>query len=194
MNANNFRLWVRVLLCGAILFGTRQAIRGEDSLDRRIEKSDLIIVAVFDELKLSGEYRVQASGSIHYPLLGDVDVAGKTTAEVASSLKQKLGEDYLVNPEVTVLVKQYRLRTVTVIGKVMKPGPVLLPDEERMDIIQAIAQAGGFQPTANENRIAFSRGGKTVSYKFKQLRAIKTEEKKVWLEPGDVIDVAESVF
>ena len=194
MNAKNFRLWVPVLLCCAVMFGTRQAIRGEDSSDRRIEKSDLIIVAVFDELKLSGEYRVQASGSIHYPLLGDVDVAGKTTAEVANDLKQKLGEDYLVNPEVTVLVKQYRLRTVTVIGKVMKPGPVLLPDEERMDIIQAIAQAGGFQPTANENRIAFSRGGKTVSYKFKQLRAIKTEEKKVWLEPGDVIDVAESVF
>ncbi len=166
----------------------------EDAEDRRIERSDLIIVAVFDELKLSGEYRVQAGGTIHYPLLGDIEVAGKTPTAVATELKQKLGEDYLVNPEVTVFVKQYRSRTVTVIGKVTKPGPVLLPEEEKMDMIQALAQAGGFQPTANENKIRFSRGGKTTTYKFKDLKKIADDRKKVWLEPGDVIEVEESVF
>lgn len=169
-------------------------VRGDDAGDRRIERSDLIIVAVFDEPKLSGEYRVQAGGTIRYPLLGNVEVAGKTPTEVASELNKKLGEDYLVNPEVTVLVKQYRSRTVTVMGKVMRPGPVLLPEEERMDIIQALAQAGGFQPTANKNKIRFSRGGKMTNYKFKELTRIADDNKKVWLEPGDVIEVEESTF
>src|SRR5688572_33422737 len=85
------------------------ALLGADEVqDRRIEPSDLIIVAVFDETKLSGEYRVEAGGTIRYPLLGDIKVAGKTPTEVANDLNKKLGEDYLVKPEVTVLVKQYR--------------------------------------------------------------------------------------
>jgi polysaccharide export outer membrane protein len=170
------------------------SVRGEDVEDRRIERSDLIIVAVFDEPKLSGEYRVQAGGTIRYPLLGDVEVAGKTPTEVANELNKKLGEDYLINPEVTVLVKQYRIRSVTVMGKVMKPGPVLLPEEEKMDIILALAHAGGFQPTANQNKIRFTRGGQMITYKFKDLKKIGEDEKKIWLEPGDVIEVEESVF
>ena len=178
----------------SFLFSTSISLRGDDAEDRRIERSDLIIVSVYDEPRLSGEYRVQAGGAVRYPLLGSVDVAGKTPTEVADELKKRLGEDYLVNPEVTVLVKQYRPRTVTVIGKVIKPGPVLLPEEERMDIIQALAQAGGFQPTANQNKIALSRTGKTTLYKFKDLVTITDDRKKIWLEPGDVIDVKESTF
>jgi len=167
---------------------------GEDAEDRRIERSDLIIVAVYDEPKLSGEFRVQAGGTIRYPLLGDIEAAGKTTGEVANDLTKKLGEDYLVNPEVGVTVKQYRTRTVTVIGKVMKPGPVPLLEEEPMDIIQALAYAQGFQPTANQGKILFTRKGKTTVYRMKDLRKITDEKKKVWLEPDDIIEVKESTF
>jgi polysaccharide export outer membrane protein len=186
-------LWARfalflIVLCLPIL------LRGDEVEDRRIERSDLLIVAVFVEPKLSGEYRVQAGGTIRYPLHGSIEVAGKTPTEVADDLNKKLGEDYLVDPEVTVLVKQYRPRTVTVIGKVTKPGPVLLPEEERMDIVQALAQAQGFQPTANQSKIALSRSGKTTVYKFKDLVKITDDNKKIWLEPGDVIDVKESTF
>jgi polysaccharide export outer membrane protein len=186
-------LWKRFGLF-FVAFCLPMLLRSEDVEDRRIERSDLLIVAVFDEPKLSGEYRVQAGGTIRYPLLGSIEVAGKTPTEVADDLNKKLGEDYLVDPEVTVLVKQYRPRTVTVIGKVMKPGPVLLPEEERMDIVQALAQAQGFQPTANQSKIALSRNGKTTVYRFKDIVQIVDENKKIWLEPGDVIDVKESTF
>jgi polysaccharide export outer membrane protein len=169
-------------------------VAAEEGADRRIETGDVIIIEVFDEKTLSVERRVQKSGTITYPLLGEVDVAGKTTAEIASILKEKLGKDYLVNPDVTVNVKQYRLRTVSVIGKVMKGGPVPLPEEERMSIIEAIAQAGGFQPTANENKIEFSRKGKTTAYRYRDLIKVTEDSKKIWLEPGDVIDVKESIF
>jgi protein involved in polysaccharide export with SLBB domain len=165
-----------------------------EALDRPIERSDLIIIEVFGERDLSVERRVQAGGTIRYPLLGDIDVAGKTTTELSRLLTKRLGEDYLVNPEVEVTVKQYRSRTVAVIGKVLKPGPVLLPEEERMDIIQAISFAGGFSPNANENRILHTRKGKTTTYSMKEIKAISDDEKRVWLEPGDVIEIREAFF
>jgi len=180
--------WVIGLMLGPLF------ARAEDITDRRIEHSDLLIIEVLNEKNLSVECRVQKGGTIRYPLLDDVELGGKTPGEVATLLKEQLGADYLVNPEVMVNVKQYRSRTVSVIGKVMKAGPVQLPEEERMDIIQAIAQAGGFQPNAKESKILFTRNGKTVTYNFKDLKKITDENKKVWLEPGDVIEVKESFF
>jgi polysaccharide biosynthesis/export protein len=166
----------------------------DDLDDRPIASSDIIIIEVFEEKNLCVERRVQASGTISYPLLGTVEVAGKTPGEVARLLADRLGADYLVNPEVTVSVKQYRSRTISVIGKVNKEGAVVLPEEQKMDVMEAIAFAGGFQPTANQNRIEVTRSGKTTAYRFEDLKKITDESKKIWLQPGDVIYVRERFF
>jgi hypothetical protein len=84
-------------------------------------------------------------------------------------------------------------RPVVVIGKVMKAGPIRLPEQEKIDIVQALALAGGFQPTANQNKIEFSRNGQTTKYRFRDLKN-SDESKRLWLEPGDMIEVKESVF
>ena len=85
----------------------------EDGNDRKIAASDIIIVEVFGEKDLSGEHRVQQSGTIKYPLLGSVDVSGKTPGEVATLITQRLEADFLVDPQVNVMVKEYRMRTVS---------------------------------------------------------------------------------
>ncbi|MFO1499091.1 MAG: polysaccharide biosynthesis/export family protein [Verrucomicrobiota bacterium] len=170
------------------------AARAEDADDRRIAPSDIIIVEVFGEKDLCGEHRVQQGGTIKYPLLGNVYVAGKTPSEVATVLAEKLEADYLVDPQVNVMVKEYRLRTVSVIGKVNREGAVELPAEQKIDIIEGIARAGGLSPLANKNKIELSRNGKTTMYKFDDVKKIKDPQKKVWLEPGDVIYVHESLF
>src|SRR5690349_7276791 len=64
--------------------------RKDDIYDRKIVSSDIIIVEVFGEKDLSGEHRVQQSGTIKYPLLGSLEVAGKTPAEVGQLLQAKL--------------------------------------------------------------------------------------------------------
>jgi polysaccharide export outer membrane protein len=173
--------------------GKSRGALGDDS-DRSIQSGDIIIVDVFGEKDLSGEHRVQKGGTIKYPLLGSVDVAGKTPSQVADMLQHKLEADYLVAPQVNVMVKEYRSRTVSVIGKVNKEGAVDLPAEQRIDIVEGIARAGGFQPTANKNRIELSRNGKTTTYKFDELKKETNPDKKIWLEPGDVIFVRESFF
>jgi len=181
------------LLFGACFLG-RSPVLADNAVDRKIAPSDIIIVEVLGEKDLSGEHRVQQTGIIKFPLLGTVDVAGKTPTEVAQVLTQKLEADFLVDPQVNVMVKEYRLRTVSVIGKVSKEGSVELPAEQKIDIVEAIARAGGFLPVANKNKIELSRNGKTTVYRFEDLRSVKNPDKKVWLEPGDVIYVHESFF
>jgi len=170
---------------------TDDAVEG----DHKIAPLDIINIDVVGEKDLSKEnLRVSSSGTITFPFLGSVEVKGKTPAEVEHLLKEKLGEDYLVNPQVIVTVKEYRSRTVSVIGQVNKPGNIALPAEQRMGILEAIAQAGDLAKSANKNRIEVSRNGKTQKFTLDDLKKDTNPEKKFWLEPGDVVYVHESFF
>src|SRR5579871_4212071 len=91
-------LLAALVVAPALLRCTR--VSAEDITDRKIAASDIIIVEVFGEKDLSGEHRVQQTGIIKFPLLGTVEVAGKTPTEVAAILTQKLETDYLVDPQV----------------------------------------------------------------------------------------------
>lgn len=168
--------------------GPREA---EETIDRKIEPADTVIIDVFGEKDFSGEHRVQAGGTITFPLLGIVKVGGRTTSEVAIDLADRLRDGYLKDPQVTVNVKEYRLRTVSVMGFVEKPSAVKMPSEFRIDILEAIAEAGGFSRTANKNKIDLTRNGKTTTYSFDQLRKQTDSRKRIWLQPGDVIYVHE---
>jgi len=162
--------------------------------DHRLAPLEIILVDVFGEKELSREVRVQASGKISFPLLGDVDVSGKTTSEVEKILKELLGKDYLVDPQVTVTVKDYRQRYVNMIGQVVKPGAIPLPGEEKWTILDAIGQAGGLTRVANQNRIEFSRQGHVQTFSLNQLKKTSDPAKKIILEPGDTISVRESTW
>ena len=163
--------------------------------DHKIAPLDIINIDVVGEKDLSKDnLRVSSSGTITFPFLGSVEVKGKTPAEVENLLKEQLGKDYLVNPQVIVTVKEYRSRTVSVIGQVNKPGNIALPAEQKMGILEAIAQAGDLAKSANKNRIEVSRKGKTQKFTLDDLKKDTSPDKKFWLEPGDVIYVHESFF
>ncbi len=162
--------------------------------DHKIAPLDIIMVDVVGEKDLSKELRVSSSGTITFPFLGSLEVKGKTPAEVENLLKEKLGKDYLVDPQVIITVKEYRSRTVLVIGQVNKPGLIALPAEQKMGILEAIGQAGDLTKSANKNRIEVSRKGKTQKFTLDDLKKDTSPGKKLWLEPGDVIYVHESFF
>jgi protein involved in polysaccharide export with SLBB domain len=162
--------------------------------DHKIAPLDIITIDVVGEKDLSKELRVSTSGTITFPFLGSIEVKGKTPAEVESLLKEKLEKDYLVDPQVIITVKEYRSRTVSVIGQVNKPGVIALPAEQKLGILEAIAQAGDLTKSANKNRIEVSRKGKTQKFTLDDLKKDTNPEKKFWLEPGDVIYVHESFF
>ena len=182
-----------VLVCAGALCGKWTGRAGEivDG-DHKIAPLDILTIDVVGEKDLSKELRVSSSGTITFPFLGSIEVKGRTPAEVETLLKEKLGKDYLVDPQVIVTVKEYRTRTVSVIGQVNKPGVIPLPAEQKMDILEAIAQAGDLTKAAKKSGIEVSRKGKTYKFTLEELKKESDPEKKFWLEPGDIITVRES--
>jgi polysaccharide export outer membrane protein len=107
---------------------------------------DVLAVTVFNETQLSGRYRVENDGHFSYPFLGRIKAGGATLAEVASTLKSRLADGYLRNPQVTVEVEQFRSQSVFVIGEVRTPGKYMLSGA--VSLIEALAQAGSVTPQA----------------------------------------------
>lgn len=164
--------------------------------DYKISPQDVLIIHIIGEQPdFPIEQRVSGEGYINFPFLETVKAAGKTTMEVAALIRKRLmDEDFFVDPQVLVNVKEYRQETVNVFGQVMKPGPVQLPAERRMDIVEAINLAGGFTGKANRGKILLTRKGETRTYSWDKLIRIQEDAEKVWMEPGDTIDVKESIF
>ena len=177
-----------LLLAGSGSFNSFSQARS----DYKIAPNDIIVIDVFGEKDLSKEFRVSASGTINYYFLGEVQVAGKTTTEVREALTTELNRDYLVDPQVSVDVKEYRIREVFVNGQVNKPGAIPLTGEQELTILGALSRAGGFTPRASENKIKFTRPGqKERSFTFDQL---KDPRNNIVLIPGDIIEVGDKLL
>lgn len=164
-----------------------------DAEDRPIAPQDLLGIVIVGEAGLPTDYRVSASGEIQFPFIGIVKVSGLTPREAARKLEQELSKDYFVKPEVLVTVKEYRLDYVIVIGQVNRPGNLPLSPEQRMDILDAIARAGGLTRLA-KNEVEFIREGKREKISLDRLKKESDPAKKIWLRPGDILEVKEAVF
>ena len=115
--------------------------------DYEVGPGDVIEVAVYGNDDLSRIPTVQTNGSISLPLLGEVQVAGLTVAEVQRKITNLLAKDYLVNPQVEVKVRDYNSQYVSVVGEVNTPGRKPLRGKTRL--IDLLSEGGGFKPTAS---------------------------------------------
>ena len=129
---------VAVLMICSLLSSWVQAA----DADYRLGPGDLLRVNVFGSPELSGEVRVSESGNITYPLIGQVPVAGKSPTQIEALLvAQFTGGGYLKQPQVSVLVMEYRSQKVSVLGHVSKPGQYSLTTSAR--VLDVLAEAGG---------------------------------------------------
>lgn len=115
--------------------------------DYEVGPGDVIEVAVYGNDDLSRIPTVQTNGSISLPLLGEVQVAGLTIAEVQRKITNLLAKDYLVNPQVEVKVRDYNSQYVSVVGDVNSPGRK--PIRGRMRLIDVLIEAGSFKTSAS---------------------------------------------
>ena len=102
---------------------------------------DELRITVFDEAALSGTYLVDGDGSITFPLLGRVSVDGLTLREVQDEITRQLGDGFLVNPQVSSQIEEYRRQSVYVLGEVGSPGIYRLSGN--LNLIEVLVQAGG---------------------------------------------------
>jgi len=155
---------------------------------------DSIEVRVYQESELTGVFRVDWTGKIEYPLLGQIEVSGKNTDEIATVIRNKLQDGYVKSPQVSVLMKELNSKKIFVLGQVSKPGAI--PYEDNMSIVNAIGLAGGLTTSAAPNRAKITRVVNNKERKVTvRLNDIgKGEEKNLTLYPGDIIYIPESLF
>jgi polysaccharide export outer membrane protein len=113
-----------------------------------IGPEDVLTVTVFNEPSLSGRFRVENDGQFNYPFLGRVRAGGATLSDVAATLKTKLADGYLRNPQVTVDVDQFRSQSVFVMGEVRAPGKYVLSGT--VSLLEVLAQAGSTTSLAGQ--------------------------------------------
>jgi protein involved in polysaccharide export with SLBB domain len=150
---------------------------------------DRFEVRVFDEEAVGGAFQVQEDGSIDFPLIGRVKVIGMTQAEVAALLEGKLGEGYLRDPHVTVVMTSRENLEVSVLGEVAKPGS--FPYVEKLTLVQAISNAGGLTEIAQTRRVKLTRKSPqgVGTYEVSVKAITDGREKDILLQPGDIIFV-----
>ncbi len=170
----------------------------QDAKEYRISELDVLHIAVYREEDLKKTVRVSQNGCISFPLLGKLEVAGKTVSDVEEHIADLLGSDYLVNPQVTVFINEYSKKKVYILGRVAQPGPYEFTPEKQLTVLQAIAQAGGFHRLAAKNRTKIVRveNGREISIpvNVSDVTEHGRKSKDIYLEPNDIIVVPEVRF
>jgi polysaccharide biosynthesis/export protein len=158
------------------------------SSDYVLTIGDKLRVEVYREPQLSQSVEVRPDGKVTLPLVGDVSAAGMTPAKLGESLSEKL-RAYLTNPVVTVIVAEATPPAVYVMGEVNSPG--MLPLRGPLNVMQALAMAGGFKEFANTKKIRILRRGasgiETIRFNYKE--AIDSGKRPVVLQAGDTVIV-----
>jgi polysaccharide export outer membrane protein len=153
-------------------------------------------VLVYMEPDLTGMVRVSNEGFIELPLIGPVRAAGLTASELKRSIESELREGYLVNPDVQIILQEYKQDVVHLMGQVATPGPYRITHNNTL--MGTISKAGGFTPIAKRSKVKIIRkenGGSRVFF-VDTVRITKEGklQEDVLLLPGDVIIVPERFF
>lgn len=160
--------------------------------------SDLLQVRIFQEEDLGREVSVSQNQTITLPLIGSIDVKGRTVRETEALIQKLYDKDFLVNPQVNLTVIRYAERTANILGSVNAPGPVVFPQEKGLSLLEAISRAGGFNRYANRSKITLTRtklDGSKETYVIDVDKLIDGSANNAWtLQVNDVIFVPERIF
>jgi polysaccharide export outer membrane protein len=162
-----------------------------------LQANDLVKITVFQEDDLTTETRISKSGYITFPLIGPVQLSGKSVAAATAEIRTRLDKDYIINPQVTLTLMEFAGQWVTVLGEVQKPGQVQIPPEGGLDLLGAIALAGGYTRVADPSHVivrrVINKQDRVLLVNAKRLSK-DTSVPQFMVEPGDRISVGESLF
>lgn len=157
--------------------------------DTTLGPGDVFEVRVFRQDDMTGTYSVSSEGAISFPLIGMVAAAGRTPAELEREIRDRLADGYLREPQVSVLVKEYRSKKISVFGQVREPGTFGF--SEGMTVVEAVARAGGFTDLARKNAVTVTRkvSGKSTRYTVPVEDIGEGKAENFHVRPGDVVFV-----
>ena len=140
----------------------------------KIGPSDLLEIAVFGQPELARTVRVDTRGRISLPLIGAIDAVGRTSQQLERLIADRLGENFLQSPQVSVFIKEFTSLRFTVEGAVNKPG--VYPLVGQMTLLRALATAGGQGALSDVSEVMLFRvqaatGSVTLKYDVEKIRA-----------------------
>ncbi len=156
---------------------------------------DVLDITVYAEPDLQLSVRLPESGSFTYPLIGLVQAAGLSPNALETAIRDRLAQDYIVNPQVTVTVSSFAPRQVFILGGVQKPSGYILPPSERMTLLQLISVAGGITDKAYKEYVQIVRTGPKGEREVVQLSLVAIEsaiaqgkgDADIQLQPEDLV-------
>ncbi|HXR98561.1 MAG TPA: polysaccharide biosynthesis/export family protein [Terriglobales bacterium] len=156
---------------------------------QRLAAGDLVEVSVFQAPELTTEARLDVTGSLSMPAAGTVKLAGDTTREAEQALAARLRADYLLAPEVHVLVRDFSPLPVTVLGAVKTPG--VYSARSYPNLTGMLAAAGGIGTGAGERVLLTSTEGATTRTRTVELSQVErgAASAPIELHSGDVVRV-----
>lgn len=156
----------------------------------QVQPGDILQITVWKEEDLQREVLVRPDGGISFPLAGDVQAAGRTVDQVQEELAAKI-ESYIPEPVVTVAVKQVVGNRVYVVGRVNKPGEIIMGHE--LTVMQALSLAGGVTPFAALNRVHVLRRDngveRSIPFRYGDVEKGRSLSQNIVLQNGDVVVV-----
>ncbi len=171
----------------------------EPEVNYSVGTGDVLMINIWDENDLSGEYTVDNDGTIDFPLLGRIKVSGLQIFEIDRLITNMLAKDYLVNPQVTIEVKEYKSKYAYIQGEVQNPGVVILNKDSRL--IDVIMKAGGLSPKSS-NKLTLLRlnydKNKNITYTQYIVDLVKLlnnadATQNIEIYPGDLIFIPASM-
>lgn len=156
----------------------------------KLGPGDVLDIAVWKNPDLTRKVIVLPDGTIHFPLINEINAQGLSVKELEHQIKSRLAK-YLTEPVLTISVSQVNAMMIYVIGKVNQPGRFMI--HSNIDVLQALSMAGGLNPFAREKEIAVFRkhdtGTTLFDFNYQEVSQGQRLDQNIMLKPGDVIVV-----
>lgn len=157
----------------------------------QLNAGDVLQISVWREPELMRDVLIRPDGMLSFPLVGVLPAAGTTPEDVQAALVEALAQ-FIPEPVVTVSVLGTNGNRIYVLGKVARPGEYVM--SKQLDVMQALALAGGLSSFASENKIRILRRDSSgrqqaISFRYSAVSGGDDLETNIGLMSGDVVVV-----
>jgi polysaccharide export outer membrane protein len=152
-----------------------------------IGAEDLLEISVFELPQFSLTSRVSGDGTVTMPLIGTVEVRGLTKAQAEKKIADALEAKYVNNPSVSINIKEYKSRQISVLGSVKNPGAYYVLSKR--SLLEIITDAGGLTENAGTRCYVFRAGSSKIEIDLADLMTNGNAELNIEIHPGDVINI-----
>ncbi len=182
---------LRLAVLLAVLVIQSGALAEDVTGEYRVGPRDLLEIKVLEIPELNVERRVSEGGTIALPMVGDFPVSGLTAAEIRSQLETLLKSKYVNRADVSVVIKDFANKPVTIVGAVLRPGSLNISG--RWFLLQAISAAGGLTEGAGRKIYVLRKGEKglsdTLEVSTDDLFRNATQVWNIPIYPGDIVNI-----